>query len=179
MNDLPSCVACGLVDAPYYDINGLCPLCSPEFCDGGHISIGNGAIEAVDSPTTTVTGNSSLTLQKRAREAIKAHGGVRAAAAALSAQTGKKVNHGVLSMAAHGIESPAARRALGLPPPVPVEPCPDCGKVHRQYKTCKPGRKSDKRTLAFRLTDDEYQIVRESINRHPGGRVAWLLERLD
>ena len=177
---LRACAACGLIDAPYYDADGLCPLCSPEFNER-HGSNGkeSGVIRAVESSTTYDLNQSPSELQRRALDAITTYGGIRPAARALGDKLGEKVNHGVIGLAARGEDFPKARHVLGLPPePVPVYPCPECGQVHKQLKSCRPSPRSGKRRLAFSLTDEQFERVKAAIDNHPGGRVAWLMENV-
>lgn len=172
------CALCGM-DAPYYDADGLCPLCSPEFSNGRHSSVTeiyqNGAVESV---TTCDTDNSTSELQRRARKAIETYGGIRPAARVLGEKLGEEINHGVIGMAANGKDFPAARRVLGMPPkPIPVYPCPSCGKVHKQLKECRPKPPPrDKVRLSLWVTREERDFIREAWDSHPGGRVAWNLE---
>lgn len=177
---LPACTACGLIDAPYYDADGLCPLCSPEFDEGhGPNDMENNRAGAVDFVTTPEVHDSPSPLQRRAIEAIATYGGMRPAARALGNKLGEKVNHGVIGMAAKGKDFPMARRVLGVPPePIPVYPCPDCGRIHKQIKSCQSSRKRGKRRLAFSLTDEEFTRVRAAIDNYPGGRVAWLMDKV-
>lgn len=67
--------------------------------------------------------------------------------------TGKGISHSMLRRVALGhCTSSRIDYALGIreaPPPVPVTPCPSCGRIHRQYKSCDPApgkqRKPNKR----------------------------------
>ena len=173
------CASCGIM-AEYYDADGLCSICAAEI-HGRHTPNGNGNAPAgVVIVGNTHTPNKEATeLQRRAQDAISTYGGVRPAARELSKKLGVKMNHGVIALAAKGKDIPQARRALGLPPePVPVYPCPECGQVHKQLKSCKPSPRRGKRRLAFSLTDEQFERVKAAIDNHPGGRVAWLMENV-
>ena len=177
---LRTCAACGLIDAPYYDADGLCPLCSPEFDEGhGPNDMGISQNRPVLVSTTPDMNQPSSLLQQRALQAIDTYGGLRPAARKLGEMAGEKVNHGVIGMAAKGKDIPQARRVLGLPPKtVTIETCPDCGHIHRQLKSCTQRRKPNKRRLAFSLTDEQFARVRTVLDSHPGGRVAWLMQKI-
>jgi len=75
----------------------------------------------------------------------------------------------------------AHRHALGLPPvAIPVEPCPDCGRVHRQLATCAPKpRRATKRRLSFWVTDEEFSRAIAAINEYTGPRAEWLMNKID
>lgn len=71
--------------------------------------------------------------------------------------------------------------ALGIrqkPPPIPVEPCPECGQVHKQRKACKPSRKTGKHSFVILLDDDDFYEACAAVAGYPGGRPAWLMERV-
>jgi len=94
------------------------------------------------------------------------------------------VSHGTLrAIAVDGRDpiSPQMRRWLRLPPrPVPVVPCAECGRVHTQYKQCAPRPTADgKKRLAFWVDAADVERLREIADSHPGGRTAWLLERIN
>lgn len=171
------CTTCGLI-ADYLDADGRCSFCAELLKTSPRNGHRNGRNQAVETPTTCGMDDSSSELQKRARNAILTYGGIRPAALALGEKLGETINHGVIALAARGEDFPKARHVLGLPPePVPVYPCPECGKVHKQLKTCKPGRKASKRRMAFWLTDDEFEQVRAAADKHPNGRAVWLMEK--
>ena len=95
---------------------------------------------------------------------------------------GKGVSHNLVRRVTLGqCKSPRIDYALGIrtaPPPIEVTPCPDCGKIHKQRKACKPSRKTGKRRLAFWLSDDDFDEVSAAADCHPGGRAAWLMENV-
>ena len=97
--------------------------------------------------------------------------------------TDGRVSHSLVRRVALGLcNSPRIDYALGIrqaPPPIEVTPCPDCGKLHKQVKECKPRRPpKGKVRLSLWVTEDERDIIRAAWDSHPGGRVAWQLEHI-
>lgn len=93
------------------------------------------------------------------------------------------ISHATLRAIANGRDprNPHLRRLLGLPPrAVPVVPCEECGRVHTQHRQCahRPPPVG-KRRFSFWIDEDDIERLRAAADSHPGGRTAWLLERIN
>ncbi len=135
---IDKCAACGLKDAPHYDENGLCPLCSPEFvAPKPQMGIREKQNAGVTARDILDTGYLPQLIAERAEGEISRFGGVRKAAVGLTKELGHRVTPGVVSLARKGRDIPSTRRAMGLPlASVEVRPCPECGELHEQKATC-------------------------------------------
>lgn len=95
----------------------------------------------------------------------------------------KGISHSTLrAIAVDGRDplDPKHRRMLGLPPrAVPVVPCEECGRVHTQHRQCdhRPPPVG-KRRFSFWVDVADVKRLQEIADSHPGGRTAWLLERV-
>ena len=108
--------------------------------------------------------------------ALKGKGSWPALSTAINKQSGVLFNPGYLHQIASG-KRPASNkvlRALGLPlNAVPVMPCPRCGEVHEQKKTCPTKQHAKPRLRPWRHLNDltDQQIIyllrtRKEISQH-------------